>query len=180
MSWFESDGVRLRSAEVADADALLDYLNLDEVYSDRQLDLNAPWPLTRAEIERHLGESSDTGRTFVIETGGAAVGHVAVDWWWDALQPWFGVVVAPQHRRRGHGRTAAGMMLEFLFDQTPAHVVVADVGDWNEPGIRFAEAMGFSTAGRFRHSVRREGQWRDTITFDLLRREWEGRRAAAG
>lgn len=127
----------------------------------------------------HPGLTSDAERSFVIETGGAIVGHVTIDLWWDALQPWVGVGVAPRHRRNGHGRRAASMILEFLFDQTPAHVVIAQAGEWNEPGGQFAEAMGFSVAGRYRHSVRRDGQWRDTITFDLLRSEWEGARASA-
>ena len=128
MTWFQEDGFRLRTAETSDTDALFGYLNHSDVYSDRQFDLDGPWPLGRAEIERHLSQSSDTGRTFVVETGGAIVGHVAVDWWWDALQPWVGVVIAPQHRRHGHGRRAAAMVLGFLFDQTPAHVVIAQAG----------------------------------------------------
>lgn len=178
MSWFESNGVRLRSVEVSDTDTLFDYLNLDEMYADRQFDSSGPWPVTRAEIEECLQRASETSRTFVIETGGTIVGHVALDWWWDALQPWMGVAVAPRHRRRGYGRRAATMVLDYLFDQTPAHVVVADAGDWNEIGMRFAEAMGFSAAGRYRHTVKRDGRWRDTVTFDLLQREWEAHRAA--
>lgn len=177
MTWFQEDGFRLRTAETSDTDALFGYLNHSDVYSDRQFDLDGPWPLGRAEIERHLSQSSDTGRTFVVETGGAIVGHVAVDWWWDALQPWVGVVIAPQHRRHGHGRRAAAMVLGFLFDQTPAHVVIAQAGDWNEPGLRFAEAMGFSRAGRYRCSTRLGGVWHDIVTFDMLRREWERRHA---
>ena len=178
VSWFQDDGFRLRSAEASDADALFGYLNHEDVYDDRQFDLDRPWPLGRAEIERQLGESTDAGRTFVIETGGAIVGHVAVEWWWDALQPWAGVVIAPQHRRNGYGRRAADMVLGFLFDRTAAHVVTAQTGDWNERGMRFAETMGFSRAGRYRNSTRMGGTWRDTITYDLLRREWEERHAA--
>lgn len=179
MSWFQRDGFRLRTAEASDADTLFDYLNHPDVQSDRQFDVEGPWPLSRTEIEKNLSQTSDTGRTLVIETGGAVVGHVAIDWWWDALQPWMGVAIAPQHRRKGYGRHAAGMVLRYLFDETPAHVVIAQAGDWNEPGLMFAEAIGFSRAGRYRCSTRRDGVWRDTITFDLLRREWESRHAVA-
>lgn len=180
MTWFESDLIRLRSAEAADVDALLGYLNHSDVYEDRQFGRSEAWPLTHSEVAEQIGENSATERTFVIEAGGQIVGHVCADWWWDVLQPWCGVVVDPAHRRRGYGRAAAGTIVGYLFERTPAHVVTAEVGEWNTPGIHFAKSLGFSTAGRYRHSVRRNGRWHDTVTFDLLRREWEAQHAAGG
>ena len=177
-AWFSSGRVLLRAPEPHDADVIHTYLNHPDVYEDRQFSEHPPIPLSRAEVAEQLTKTSDTGRTFVIEAGHQVVGHAVVDWWWDALQPWSGLAIAPDHRRRGYGTEAAGLILGYLFDRTLAHVVTAEVGDWNEPGVRFVESLGFTGAGRFRHSVRRDGQWRDTLTFDLLRREWEGFNAA--
>ncbi len=44
--------------------------------------------------------------------------------------------------------------------------------EWNEAGLRFAEALGFSPAGRVRRVGILEGRYVDSIPFDLLRTEW--------
>lgn len=176
MTWFEANGTRLRAPEPDDADALSGYLNHEEVFEDRHFGDRVPWPLSRDEIVNTLSEKSDTSRLLLIEAEGHVVGHVSIDWWWDALQPWGAVVIDPAHRRMGHGRRAATMILDYFFEQTPAHVVTTDSGEWNTAGREFTETMGFSEAGRYRNQVRRGGEWQDIVTFDLLRREWEASR----
>lgn len=177
MSWFESDSLRLRPAEPSDADALLAYVNLPDVYDDRQLGGRTPFPLTSGDVSERLEEDPKTGRVLMIEAEDTVVGHASIDWWWDAFQPWLGIVIAPTHRRNGHGRQAADMILDYYFLETPAHVVTADVVEWNDGGQAFVRALGFKEAGRYRREVRRDGKWHDLLTFDLLRREWEALRA---
>ncbi|MDX1468764.1 MAG: GNAT family protein [Acidimicrobiia bacterium] len=177
MTWVKGE-TSLRTAEPDDADALLGYLNHPEVAADRQFGQRVPFPLSRSEVTDRLSEKSDTRRLFVIESDGVVVGHAEIGWWWDALAPGAGLTIDPSQRRRGHGRRAAAMTLDHLFEQTPAHVVTTEIGYWNLAGIAFAEAIGFSRAGAFRRAVKRQGQWQDVAAFDLLRREWEVDRAA--
>ena len=177
MNWTR-DGIGLRTAEPDDVEALLGYLNHPDLAEDRQLGDRIPFPLAKEEVAKQLKEVSDTGRTLVIETEGVIIGHVEIDWWWDALAPGIGIAVDPFHRRRGHGRAAASMAIEYLFQQTPAHVVTAEVADWNSPGLAFAESMGFKRAGAFRRAVKRKSRWHEVVAFDLLRREWEAENAA--
>ena len=176
MSWFETEAIQLRTAEPDDVDALAGYLNHPDVLEDRQFGPRSPFPLSTVDISKQVEEQSETGRILIVESDGEVVGHVSIDWWWDVLQPWFGVVIHPAHRRNRLGWEVAVTVLDYLFNQTAAHVVTADAGEWNTAGARFAEAVGFSVAGRYRKEVRRDGVWQDIVTFDLLRREWEERR----
>lgn len=170
--------MRLRGAEPDDVEALARYINSSDVFEDRMFGRRIPFPLTHGEIAKQVGDDSETHRMLVVEADDEVVGHASIDWWWDVLQPWFGVVIDPAHRRQGYGRKAATMILGYLFETTPAHVVTADAGEWNTAGQALATALGFSEAGRYRNQVQRDGEWQDIVTFDLLRREWEASRAS--
>lgn len=174
MTWFLDDDLALAPAEPADVPHLLEYLNHPEVFEDRHVgDLPAE-PVAPSAVESLVTDSSDTRRFFTARISGNLVGHAAMDWSWDAMQPWIGVGVVPASRRQGIGTRIARLGLAYLFERTPAHVVTTDAADWNEPGLQFASSVGFQRAGAYRRTARRAGQWSDTVVFDLLRREWSG------
>jgi RimJ/RimL family protein N-acetyltransferase len=115
---------------------------------------------------------------FVVTTreGGSIVGHAGMGWDWDPLDPWASVVIDPDQWRRGYGSDALGLLLDFLFGYMPAHCVGFWTPDWNSEGLAFASAMGYQRGGRLRRAGLRDGRSFDTVSFDLLRPEWQARR----
>lgn len=174
MTWFLDGDLALTPPEDADVAQLLEYLNHPAVYEDRHVgDLPAE-PVAESAVESLLADSADTRRFFTARIDGDLIGHLALDWSWDALQPWIGVGVVPARRRKRVGTRIAHLGLAYLFERTAAHVVTTDAADWNEPGLQFAASVGFQRAGAYRRTARRAGQWSDTVVFDLLRSEWSG------
>jgi RimJ/RimL family protein N-acetyltransferase len=103
---------------------------------------------------------------------GEVVGYGMAGWSWNPLCPWINVVVAPDRWREGIGSETAGLLLDFLFGTTVAHVVSATADAWNDEGAAFATALGFQPAGRYRRNGIKDGRFVDSLGFDILRPEW--------
>jgi RimJ/RimL family protein N-acetyltransferase len=171
--------VRLRPVEVEDLEAVVTAMTHPGLLGVGLLDDDArPVPRSR-QVLRSKVESwpaPEEGEAWIVDVDGL-VGWARVEWGWDSLSPWMGVVIVPEHRRHGYGRDAARLLLRHCFTDTPAHTVHAWVVEWNEVGLRFTEAMGFTRAGRVRRAGILEGRYVDEIPFDLLRSEWQETRA---
>lgn len=179
MDRFVDDLVTLRPIGGSHHDAIAGYLNDPAMLGLRQIEGDGMVPLGEARVMAIVDEwaaKEDGLALAIIPTGGdEVVGHALCDWGWDAMNPWLGLAVAPQHRRRGYGTAASTLVLSWVFDHTIAHTVQAWTPAWNDPGIAFLGALGFSRAGGVRHAWLRDGVWHDDLAFDLLRSEWEAR-----
>lgn len=176
----ETDGarVRLRPFEAEDAEPVVAALQHSDLAGVGLLDDDVDLPRSRVAL-REAVESwakPEQGETWVIDAGDTIVGWARAGWGWDALSPWAGVAVIPEHRRRGIGTESADILLAHLFDDTVAHTVHVWIAEWNEPGLAFAHALGFSVSGRVRRTGVRSGRYFDTVAFELLRQDWEERR----
>lgn len=175
---FHGERVILRPFEPEDAPTLHAYLNHPGLEGRRSL----PWgfpdvlPLSRQQAEgviRRWGEAEHQANLAVIcEQDGELIGHASMHWDWDPHCPEISVVIAPQRQRNGYGSEVVSLLLSYLFENTPAHVVQCWIGDWNEVGRQFARVCGFSEQGAMRRVGIREGQYVDAVAMDILRREW--------
>jgi len=185
---FSRQGIVLRAFEPSDVGALCAYLNAPELVGRRYLPDDVPdvAPLSSRQVERvlehWLKEAAAWTLAVIDAESDSLVGHVRADWEWDPHCPSTCVVVGPEHQRRGIGSNALALAVDFLFGETPAHVVSAWALSWNESALAFAAHCGFSEAGRRPRGGIHEGHYYDEVAFDLLRREWvsrkEGRRAS--
>ncbi len=177
---FSNDKVTLRPVAEQDRDDIFGYINAPELRGLRQLENDPLAPLSEKAIDGAIESLSDTDKKLglvVAPTGqDVVVGHVVSDWRWDAGSPFVGVAIAPRHRRQGYGSAALDVILGLLFRQTVAFTVQAWTPSWNEGGIAFVEAMGFSPAGAIRRAGRRHDDWYEDLAFDLLKREWQEHR----
>lgn len=77
-----------------------------------------------------------------------------------------------QFRNQGFGPEAKHLILEYCFDHLHLHAMCSHV--W-EPNTRSAAALakqGYRCAGRWKWDDFKDGVFRDTLVFDLLRDEW--------
>ncbi|HEY3139953.1 MAG TPA: GNAT family protein [Acidimicrobiales bacterium] len=80
-----------------------------------------------------------------------------------------GIALFPEHRGHGVGTTAQRLLVQYLFDTTPAHRLQAYTEVDNVAEQRALEKVGFEREGVLREILFRAGNWRDSILYALLR-----------
>jgi RimJ/RimL family protein N-acetyltransferase len=178
-SLFQSAQLSLRPFEPDDVPALAAYLNHPDLTGRRYI----PWtfpelaPLSQQQVQGIVQKWSQVEKglqlAVVRRQGQELIGHGGCDWSWDPHCPSLSVVVAPAHQRQRYASRVLSLLLRYLFEYTPAHVVTCWVADWNLEGFQFAVHHGFRQAGRMRRAGIRQGKYYDLIVQDLLRSEWQ-------
>lgn len=85
-----------------------------------------------------------------------------------ALSYW----ILPEHQGEGYGTAAVRLAVNYTFRTYSAHGVGAHVYDFNEASRALLESLGFVEEGRAREKRFIDGEYRDTVHYSLLRREW--------
>lgn len=80
-----------------------------------------------------------------------------------------GIALFPDFRGRGIGTQAQRLLVDHLFSTTPVHRLQAGTEVENVPEQRALEHAGFRREGVARGMYFREGQWRDSVMYGLLR-----------
>jgi len=82
-----------------------------------------------------------------------------------------GILLAPEHRGRGVGTSAQQLLVDHLFDTTPAHRICAFTEVENLAEQKALEKCGFRREGVLRQSGFARGDWRDVAIYGILRGE---------
>jgi RimJ/RimL family protein N-acetyltransferase len=85
-----------------------------------------------------------------------------------------GVLIVPEMRGRGTGAAAQRLLVEYVFSTTTAFRIWAATDAENIAEQRALERSGFSQEGRFGGTHFREGQWRDTFIYGIVRDDISG------
>jgi len=80
-----------------------------------------------------------------------------------------GIAMLPGARGRGDGTQAHRLLARYLFAHTTAHRIEASTEVTNLAERRALEKAGFTAEGIARAIGWRDGQWRDGVTYSLLR-----------
>ena len=179
---FQSQRVILRAFEPEDLSSLHTYLNHPDLLGRRYL----PWgfpddaPLSKKKLEAVLekwGKEEDGfNLAVVLQDTQKVIGHAGCDWGWDLHCPDMTLVIDPVHQRQGYGSEVLHILLNYLYEQTPAHNVSVWMADWNHPARQFAEKYGFRECGQWRRAGLRGGAFFDMVQMDILRAEWLARK----
>jgi ribosomal protein S18 acetylase RimI-like enzyme len=63
-------------------------------------------------------------------------------------------------------------MLRHAFETLGLHRVALSVFEFNERAIRAYRRVGFTTEGRAREAIRRDGRWWDELSMSILEEDW--------
>lgn len=88
-----------------------------------------------------------------------------------------GMFVLPGHRGHGVGTAAHQAIVRYLFAHTPAVRIEAGTESENVAERRALEHAGFVHEGTLRQAVFRDGQWRDSTIYSILRSDLDGESA---
>ncbi|MEU3460381.1 GNAT family protein [Streptomyces sp. NPDC006733] len=115
--------------------------------------------------------NDENGRLMVV-SGGVPLGFVAwrkvvtspSSYYWN-----IGAQLLPDSRGRGVGTKAQQQLVHRLFADTPVMRMEADTDTENIAEQRALEKCGFTREGVLRGTLFRDGQWRDSVRYGLLR-----------
>lgn len=85
----------------------------------------------------------------------------------------YGLVIAPQHQRKGYASEAIRLVLRYFFHEKRYQKASAEVYSFNEGSIRLHERLGFTLEGRLRRMVFTGGQFHDALIYGILREEFD-------
>jgi len=85
-----------------------------------------------------------------------------------------GIALFPEHRGHGIGTEAQRQLVEYLFATTPVHRLQAGTEVDNAAEQRALECVGFRREGVHRGVYFRDGRWRDSVMYGLLREDARG------
>jgi RimJ/RimL family protein N-acetyltransferase len=118
------------------------------------------------------GLLSDDGGQLMVAAGAEGLGFVA---WRKVVTSrssycWnIGAQLLPENCGRGVGTQAQRLLVRYLFAHTPVVRLEADTETENVAEQRALEKSGFAREGVLRSTVFRDGQWRDTVRYSVLR-----------
>jgi RimJ/RimL family protein N-acetyltransferase len=166
----------LREFGADDFDAVHAYGSDPEVVRFMPWGPNSP-EQTRQFLQRKLDEQAlDPRKTWdlaVVEVAtGELVGSVGLRLNGEGTQAALGYCYSRGTWGRGIATEAAREMLRFGFETLDLHRIFATCDAANAASARVLEKIGMRREGMTIESVRRAGQWRDTLLYGLLAREW--------
>jgi RimJ/RimL family protein N-acetyltransferase len=172
----DGDGIRLRRAEPADIDFIVELATHEEVEPFMAAVRPRDPKTLLAEIERSQSEPQELGR-FVIEVeddGGwrpAGVMGYELANRRSRIANLGGLAVHPDFRGRRLADDAARLLQRHLLFDLDYHRLQLECYGFNERAIRHAERAGFVREGVRRKAYRRHGEWVDGVLFGLIRED---------
>ncbi|MFZ0888795.1 MAG: GNAT family protein [Candidatus Binataceae bacterium] len=176
--------VRLRAYEKSDLDAVMKWVNDEEV---KHFLGSGPltYPVSRIQEEQFIemaNRPADDRKTFAIETlQGEYIGGIdlhAIDW--ISRHAEIGIVIGDKHLwGKGYGSDAMRVLLRLVFDKMGLHRVWLRVYSFNERAIASYERCGFKREGVLREQHLADGRYHDVIVMGLLEPEYRAALAPA-
>jgi RimJ/RimL family protein N-acetyltransferase len=174
-AFLDGDAVTLRTLEADDHDHLHEVKNHPDV---RVRAGGPPEPFDEGDTDDYLEWLRDDDRVaLAISVDDDYVGMVTykrVERPNDYAAA--GIHVHPDHQRKGYGREAAELFLDWGFDQYGLHKVGAYAFDFNAPSRALLESLGFTHEGCLREQRYANGAYHDVHHYGLLAREWRAHR----
>lgn len=135
------------------------------------------WPRSLTALRERIERDSDDDERddfLVLLPDGTPIGHVAL-----SGQDIAGgtaqveVMLAAEHRGRGHGTDALAALVDLAFGELPMHRLVAETHTGNAPALAVLAKSGFVREGVSRAACLHRGRRQDLAVHSLLRPEWE-------
>jgi len=170
-----SDGFVLSSVEPRDKDALVEHLQVEEIWRNT---FHIPRPYTGADAEEWIEErirhreEQPAETTFAIRAPeGRLIGVVGGDEFVVGIshRARLGYWLAKPYWNRGLMTEAVRRYVDYAFAELGVVRLTAEVFDWNEASARVLQKAGFTQEGRLRNHRKKDGTLVDVLYFGLLR-----------
>ena len=169
----ETEHLRIRRAEPADVDFLVELLSHDEIEPFLSARGARDAEGIRADVERSQSEPEEFGR-FVIEVpegkgwsrAGAFGFEVANRR--SRIANLGSLAVHPDYRGHRLADEAARVFQGYLLDELGYHRLQLEIYGFNERAMAHAERVGFTREGVRRKAYWRHGEWVDSVLFGLV------------
>ncbi len=174
----EGKSVRLRAYEKSDLDAVMKWIN-DEEVTDLLGGEMLAYPVSSLAEEKFIeaaAGSSDRQKNFAIETLVerryiGAISFNVIDW--RNRSAGLGVVIGDKSLwGKGYGTDAMRVMMRLAFDKMNLHRLWLHVHDYNRRAIASYEKCGFKREGVLRDYHFARGRYHDTIVMAILESEY--------
>ncbi|WP_336034475.1 GNAT family N-acetyltransferase [Halobacterium yunchengense] len=90
----------------------------------------------------------------------------------DGDRAWLTYWLLPEYHGEGYGRETAAFAVEYAFETHAVHGVSAGAYDFNDESRGLLESLGFTADVREVERDYVDGEYHDSYTYSLLRREW--------
>jgi RimJ/RimL family protein N-acetyltransferase len=130
------------------------------------------------EFLKKIGESKDDV-WWVIEVDGKAIGATGIHRidWLDANGTTGIVIGEKDYWRKGYATEAMELRTRYAFRELNLHKLITEVDTENEASRKALERNGYRTVGVRREQSFRQGNWKDRWLGEVLRDDWEKKRA---
>ena len=164
--------VRIRRAEPADVDFLLELMTDEDVEPYLAVIRPRDREGLTAEIERSQAERQEFGR-FVIEVDGQPAGLMGfqVANRRSRIADLGSLAVHPSFRGRRVADEAAQLFQRHLLDDLGYHRLQLEIYGFNERALAHAERAGFVREGVRRKAYWRNDEWVDGVLYGLVRED---------
>jgi putative hydrolase of HD superfamily len=180
--------VILRELKLKDLEALLHWTHPDREFHK----FNGPYfpKETHEELKKYIetlrerliaGDSNPYGNKKIIANRGTDEIIGSVNWYWKSIETlWMevGIVIFNENYwGRGIGKIALEMWIDELFNSYP-DIVRLGLSTWsgNTRMMRLAESLGLKREAVYRKARIVEGRYYDSLSYGILREEWESRK----
>jgi RimJ/RimL family protein N-acetyltransferase len=173
---FEGKLIRLRAIEPEDAEAA--HASGQDTEMDRLVDAthlpnSRVVARQRAEQAAARDPEADQAELMIETLDGKAVGSLSVGHTDRRNRVFgFGIGLGRDHWRKGYGTEAVVLLLRFYFGELGYQKVDVGVYDFNQPSIRFFEALGFEHEGRRRRAYFTRGKYHDLVLLGMTSEEF--------
>ncbi|MDQ0734795.1 GNAT family N-acetyltransferase [Arthrobacter agilis] len=96
----------------------------------------------------------------------------------DVQQGEIGMILHADAKGQGYAVEIGQAVLSLAFDQMGLHRIAGRADELNVPSRRGMERLGMRLEGHFLKDTMRDGQWVNTVSYALLREEWQSQRRA--
>jgi len=177
-NYWESKNIRIRAAEEADIQRFTDRRNsIDR--EGQWLEDSLEFPLSEEEARKDIIDyinelSKDDKRFLIIETlAGDYAGYIDV--WYTRRRIGnfrYGIKLEPEHRRKGYGKEALIILLDYYFNELNYNKCSPTVYEYNTGSQAFHEEFGFIREGALRSEVYSRGKYHSMIYYGMLKEEF--------
>ena len=178
-NYWEGKDIRLRALEAHDIDRFVEMRNDPDSegkwFYDRLLFPESAEDMRKQYADLLLDLKGDKSY-FIIETlDGEVAGNIGV-WHTQRREGIFryGVFIEEEHRRKGYGRQALIIVLDYYFNELNYQKCSATVYEYNKRSQEFQERFGFVREGSLRNELYTRGSYYDEIYYGMLREEFNG------